>query len=183
MHLYIPPVVDGNPITARVPGFESDTINVVGLSPNMGNDLAARFRRRTLLHPRRGPARRARGGHRGQRGGSLFPEGDAVDGTFMMDGAEYTIIGVYAKAKGGFFGENGQDNAIVIPLHTAESRYPQIDRYMITAKAKSGKRQEAFDEVDGTMRRLRHLATDARTTISPSPRPTRSSSSSTASPA
>ena len=31
----------------------------------------------------------------------------------MMDGAEYTIIGVYAKAKGGFFGENGQDNAIV----------------------------------------------------------------------
>ena len=25
----------------------------------------------------------------------------------MMDGAEYTVIGVYAKAKGGFFGENG----------------------------------------------------------------------------
>jgi putative ABC transport system permease protein len=33
--LYIPPVVDEKPITARVPGYESDTINVSGLSPNM----------------------------------------------------------------------------------------------------------------------------------------------------
>ena len=79
----------------------------------------------------------------------------------MMDGAEYTIIGVYAKAKGGFFGENGQDNAIVIPLRTAESRYPQVDRFMITAKAKPGRRQEAFDEVQGIMRRIRQLATAA----------------------
>src|SRR5437660_8851036 len=29
--LYIPPVVEGHPITARVPGFESDTINVNGI--------------------------------------------------------------------------------------------------------------------------------------------------------
>ncbi len=33
----------------------------------------------------------------------------------MMDGAEYTVVGVYAKAKGGFFGENGQDNDFVHP--------------------------------------------------------------------
>src|SRR3954471_14846191 len=32
--LLIPPVVDGKPITARVPGFESETINVAGVSPN-----------------------------------------------------------------------------------------------------------------------------------------------------
>ena len=79
----------------------------------------------------------------------------------MMDGAEYTVVGVYAKAKGGFFGENGMDNAVVMPLRTAESRYPQIDRFMITAKARPGKRQEAFYEVEGAVRRLRHLPTDA----------------------
>ena len=79
----------------------------------------------------------------------------------MVDGAEYIIIGVYAKAKGGFFGENGMDNAIVIPLRTAENRYPQIDRFMIIAKAWPGKRQNAYDEVQGTMRRLRRLAADA----------------------
>jgi putative ABC transport system permease protein len=93
---------------------------------------------------------------------SLFPGGTAVGGVMMMDGAEYTIIGVYAKAKGGFFGENGLDNAIVIPLRTAESRYPQVDRFMITAKAKTGKRQEAFGEVEGIMRRIRRLATGAK---------------------
>jgi hypothetical protein len=35
LQLYIPPV-DGKPITAHVPGFESENINVAGQSPNMG---------------------------------------------------------------------------------------------------------------------------------------------------
>jgi putative ABC transport system permease protein len=83
-----------------------------------------------------------------------------VDKTFMMDGAEYTVIGVFSKAKGGFFGENSEDNEIDIPLHTAESRYPQVNRFMIIAKARPGKRQDAFDEAEGTMRRIRHLQTD-----------------------
>jgi putative ABC transport system permease protein len=92
---------------------------------------------------------------------ALYPDGRAVGKTFMMDGAEYTVIGVYAKAKGGFFGENSMDNAVDMPLHTAETRYPQIDRFMITAKAKAGQRDEAFQEVEGAMRRIRHLSTDA----------------------
>src|SRR5579871_3852871 len=32
--LYIPPVVDGVPITARVPGYESDNVAISGLSSN-----------------------------------------------------------------------------------------------------------------------------------------------------
>src|SRR5215467_113444 len=35
LELMIPAVVEGNPITARVPGFESDNINVAGYSPNI----------------------------------------------------------------------------------------------------------------------------------------------------
>ena len=61
LELLIPPVVDGKPITARVPGYESDTINVTGTSRQHGGDLAARFRLRPLLHPRGGSARRPRG--------------------------------------------------------------------------------------------------------------------------
>jgi putative ABC transport system permease protein len=157
--LNIPPVVDGNPITARVPGFESENINVSGQSPNMGD-----------ISPRDFAAGRYFTAEEDQRTAhvavigfsvaeSLFPGGTAIGGTMMMDGAEYTVIGVYTKAKGGFFGENGQDNAIVIPLRTAESRYPQVDRFMIIAKAKSGKREEAFAEVEGIMRRIRRMAT------------------------
>jgi len=157
--LYIPPVVDDKPITARVPGYESDTINVSGLSPNMAEisprDLdAGRFFT---------PEEDQRGAHVAVIGASvaeaLFPNGHAVDRAFMMDGAEYTIAGVYAKAKGGFFGENGMDNAVDIPLRTAQSRYPQVDRFMITAKARPGMREGAYQEVEGVMRRVRRLAT------------------------
>ena len=159
--LYIPPVVDNKPITARVPGYESDTINVSGLSPNMAEisprDLdAGRFF---------SPEEDQRTAHVAVIGASvaeaLFPNGHAVDRTFMMDGAEYTIAGVYAKAKGGFFGENGMDNAVDIPLRTAQSRYPQVDRFMITAKARPGMREGAYQEVEGVMRRIRRVPTGA----------------------
>ena len=159
--LYIPPVVDGNPITARVPGYESDTINVSGLSPNMieisPRDLASgRFFT---------PEEDQRDAHVAVIGSSvaeaLFPNGHAVDRTFMMDGAEYTVAGVYAKAKGGFFGENGMDSEIDIPLRTAQSRYPQVDRFMIIAKARPGMREGAYQEVEGVMRRIRRVPTGA----------------------
>jgi putative ABC transport system permease protein len=35
-------------------------------------------------------------------------------------------------------------------------RYPQLDRYMITAKARPGLRQQAFEEVEGIIRKVRH---------------------------
>jgi putative ABC transport system permease protein len=135
--LLIPPVVDGKPITVRVRDFDSGRFVT--------------------------PEEDQRAAHVVMLGHSvaeaLFPTGNAVNQTIMMDGAEYTVVGVYAKAKGGFFGENGLDNAVNIPLRTAQSRYPQVDRYMITAQAKPGLRQQAFDEVDGAMRKIRRLAT------------------------
>lgn len=159
LNLYIPSVVDGNPITARVPGYESDSINVAGVTANM-DDLSPRdFADGRFFSPEEDQ----RGAHVAVIGynvaQALYPEGHAVGRTFMMDGAEYRVVGVYAKAKGGFFGENGQDSEVVIPLHTAEMRYPQVDKFMIIAKAKPGKRQDAYDEVDGAMRKIRHLAT------------------------
>jgi putative ABC transport system permease protein len=159
--LYIPPVVDGNPLIARVPGYESDTINVSGLSANMYAISPRDFDTGRYFTPEEDQ----RGAHVAMIGHNvaeqLFPDGHSVDHTFMLDGAEYTVIGAYSKAKGGFFGENGQDNEIDIPLRTAESRYPQINRFMIIAKAKSGHRQDAYDETEGTIRRLRHLETAA----------------------
>jgi putative ABC transport system permease protein len=159
--LYIPPVVEGHPITARVPGYETENINVNGTSANMA-EISPRDLDAGRMFT---PDEEQRGMHVAVIGSnvanSLFPAGDAVGRSVMMDGAEYTIVGVYAKAKGGFFGENGQDNNFNIPLRTAEARYPQIDRFMITAKARAGKRQDAYDELQAVMRRIRKLATDA----------------------
>jgi len=157
LQLLIPPVVEGNPITVRVPGYESETINVSGKSSNMAEIAPRDFDAGRFFTPEEDQ----RGAHVAMLGSSvaeaLFPNGHAVGSTLMMDGAEYVVIGVYAKAKGGFFGENGMDNAVDIPLKTAQSRYPQVDRWMITAKAKTGRRQEAFEEVEGVLRRLRHV--------------------------
>ncbi len=159
LELLLPAAVDGKPITARVPGYESDTIGVTGRSPNM-QDISPRDFATGRFFTSEEDHRSA---HAAVIGASvaeaLFPDGHGTGRTLMMDGAEYTVIGVYAKAKGGFFGENGMDNAIDIPLQTARSRYPQIDRFMITAKARTGQRDEAYQEVEGAMRRIRRLAT------------------------
>ncbi|HUP03511.1 MAG TPA: ABC transporter permease [Bryobacteraceae bacterium] len=157
LELIIPAVVDNKPITARVPGYETETINLAGAEPNM-EDISPRDfasgRFFTAAENQRAAHVVVIGSNVAQ---SLFPAGDAIGHPVMIDGAEYTVIGVYAKAKGGFFGENGQDDAVVFPLRTAETHYPQIDNYFITAKALPGKRNDAYDEVRWAMRRLRHL--------------------------
>ncbi len=153
--LFIPSVVSGHAITARVPGFEADSLSLVGASPNM-----------STLSPRDYAQGRtftadedARGAHVAVLGFSLaqalFPDGRAAGRTFIMDGAEYTVIGVQAKALGGFFGENGMDTQVTIPLRTAHARYPQVDRYMVTSKAKPGKRKDAYEEIEAAIRRVR----------------------------
>ena len=103
LNLYIPPVIGGKPLTARVPGNETDTIGVAGLSANMDTISPRDFEAGRFFTPEEDQ----RGAHVVVIGAnvaqSLFPAGDALNKSIMMDGAEYTVIGVYAKAKGGFF--------------------------------------------------------------------------------
>ena len=159
LNLFIPSVIGGKAVTAKVPGYETDTLNMVGCSTNI-IDLSPRD---FLMGRYFTSDENERGAHVAVIGYdlavSLFPDGKALDRTFMLDGAEYTVIGVFDKAKGGFFGHNDADSQIVMPLRTAERRYPQITRFMIVAKAKPGMRKEAYDEVEGIMRRIRHLKT------------------------
>jgi len=157
--LYIPPAPSGTIITAKVPGFETDNFNIEGVTPNY-NDLAPRDFDQGRFFTDEENDRAAHVAVIGfDLARALYPSGEADGRTFMLDGAEFMVVGVFAKAKGGFFGQNAADSAIEIPLRTAESRYPQIDRYMITAKAIQGHRQDAFDEVEGIMRRIRGLKT------------------------
>ncbi len=158
--LYIPAAPSGSIITAKVPGFETDTLNMIGVTPN-GMDLSPRDFDQGRFFTEEEDSRVAHVAVIGyDLAHALYPSGEATGRTFMLDGAEFTVIGVFAKAKGGFFGQNAQDSVIEMPMKTAEARYPQLDRYMITAKAKPGLRKDAFDEVDGIMRRLRGMKKD-----------------------
>ncbi len=158
--LYIPPAASGTIITAKVPGFETDNLNMVGVTAN-DNDLAPRDFDQGRFFTQEEDDRVLHVAVIGyDLAKALYPSGDAVGRTFMLDGAEFTVVGVFAKAKGGFFGQNAADSQIEMPLKTAESRYPQLDRFMITCQAKPGMRKDAYDEVDGIMRRLRGLKKD-----------------------
>src|SRR5215469_7261810 len=158
LSLYIPPVVDGNTITARVPGYESDNLSIMAESANT-LELSPRDLREGRFFTPEEEERAAKVVVIGTNlAEALFPNGNVAGRKIMMDGAEYEVLGVYEKAKGGFFGQTDQDVAVNMPLRTGQIRYPQLNDYFITAKARPGKRQEAFDEVEAAMRRIRRLA-------------------------
>jgi putative ABC transport system permease protein len=160
IELMIPPAPSGSIVTAKVPGFETDSLSIVGASAN-----AMRLSPKTFDQ---GRFYTDEENNRGARVAALgfdlakvlFPDGNAVGKTFIVDGAEFTVVGVFSKAKGGFFGQNGADTQMDIPLKTAELRYPQVDRYMFTCKARPGMRKDAFEEVDDIMRKIRRLPKD-----------------------
>ena len=51
LRLVIPNVVNGNSLTARVPGYESDDINISATTPEHRGDLAARFEEGRFFTP------------------------------------------------------------------------------------------------------------------------------------
>ncbi|HWR13268.1 MAG TPA: ABC transporter permease [Terriglobales bacterium] len=147
----------GTFITAKVPGFESDNVSLIGVTAN-GSEIIPRDLRqgRTFTQGE---------GERAQRvvaigsslADALFPAGDGVGKQITVDGTEYTVLGVFAPAKGGFFGENGLDRQIVAPFETIHLRYPQADGYFFTAKAKNGQRADAIEEIRNAMRKFRRI--------------------------
>lgn len=157
--LYLPPAPAGSIITAKVPGFETDSLSIVGVTTNILDMTPRNFdegRYFTEEEYRRASHVAVLGFNIAR---ALYPDGKAVGRTFMLDGGEFRVIGVLEKAKGGFFGENPADTEIDLPLSTAELRYPQVDRFMVVCKAKPGMRKDAFDDIDAIMRRTRKIPT------------------------
>jgi putative ABC transport system permease protein len=155
--VFIPTVQGGKALTAKVPGFESDTIGLQGRSANS-----------YLVQPREMRAGRVFTPDEVNRnlrvcviGASvaeaLFPDGKAVGKSIIVDGSEYRVLGVFEKAKGGFFGENGLDRNIEIPLSVARQKYPFANNIFLTGRAREGMREQAFDEMQAAMRRIRGL--------------------------
>ena len=153
--LFILPLPGSVPI-AKVPGYESDNFFIAGATPNLYE-----ISPRELQEGRIFSTEEAGRGQRVALLGSgiaeaLFPAGDGLGRTLSVDNGEYTVVGIFAPAKGGFFGENGLDRQIVIPLETARLRYPQSQNFFLTAKAHHGLRADAIEEIRGALRKLRH---------------------------
>ncbi|HTS62866.1 MAG TPA: ABC transporter permease [Candidatus Acidoferrales bacterium] len=155
--IFIPAAMGGRPLIVKAGGIDTDQFSIVGDATEAFSAIPRNMesgRHYTAEEDRRG-AKVTILGHAIAE--TLFPDGNAVGRQIMVDGAEYTVVGVFVKMKGGFFGQNPVDSQISIPFRTACVRYPQVNSFTLTAKARPGMRQQAYDEVQETLHKLRHL--------------------------
>jgi putative ABC transport system permease protein len=148
-------------IVARVPGFETDQVLLTGFSANSFVIQPRELKEGRFFTPEE-DERGARVCVIGpQVAQALFPDGRAIGRIVNVAGTDYAVAGVFAEAKGGFFGVNRQDQQIAIPLRTAMMRFPTEDRYIIVSKARPGMREEAYEEIRQLMRRIRKTPAQA----------------------
>lgn len=156
--LIVPGNVGGQPLTAKVPGFESDNVRMGAATANSWS-IQPRDMKAGRVFTQDEANRAAKVGVIGPSlANALFPDGNAVGKAMVVGGAEYLVVGVLTEAKGGFFGENPQDYQITIPLETARLRYPQLDNFLLTIRAVKGQRDSAFEEAQAVIRKVRRLA-------------------------
>jgi putative ABC transport system permease protein len=90
---------------------------------------------------------------------ALFPNRVGLAGrevTFV--GQPFTVVGILEKRKGGFLGENEDDNVVVMPYRTARKLAPRTSEWlMLVIRAKSGQIQTALEQTEEVLRRRRGL--------------------------
>ena len=89
---------------------------------------------------------------------ALFPGQNQIAGTKVrMGGYNFEVVGVLEKRKAGFFGENDEDNAVMIPFRTAQKIAPARGYTMLVIKARSGQTSEALQQSEEILRRRRSV--------------------------
>lgn len=90
---------------------------------------------------------------------ALFPgQQDGIAGTEVrMGGLNFEIIGVLEKRKNSFFGENEEDNAVYIPLRTAQKVAPGRGWLLLVIRARSGQINDALSQSEDILRRRRNV--------------------------
>jgi putative ABC transport system permease protein len=159
--IIVPAIVDGQPLVARRGTNESDTVLIEGATPNFFEIAGTEFRagRPFTEVENRQAAKVAVLGANTAR--ALFGAAPAIGKSFTLAGDTYYVVGEAAPRRGGFFGENRQDNVIAIPAATVARRFPEAKQTVLYAQAKPGQLAAAKTEMEFLLRRLRGLAPEA----------------------
>lgn len=90
---------------------------------------------------------------------ALFPSqpNNIVGTEVRMGGLNFEIVGVLEKRKAGFFGENEEDNAVLIPFRTAQKVAPARGWILFIIQARSGQLSEALTQSEDILRRRRNV--------------------------
>ena len=153
----VPTVSNGQVLVARARGNESDTVLVEGASPALFDIIGAEFSRGrpfTELEDRAGAHVAIVGANLAK---ALFGNASPLGQTLTLAGDTYTVVGELAKRRGGFFGENRQDNVLDLPAGTARNRFGEPERLVLYMRAKPGQRDECFRQAEAILRLLRKL--------------------------
>lgn len=159
----VPPVVNGRALSVRAGGAVSDSALIEGASASFFDVVGAEFeagRPFTDLEDRAGARVAVLGANLAQ---ALFGQdavATAMGQPIVLAGETYVVVGALAKRRGGFFGENRQDNVLSIPIGAARRRFPDADATVLYVRAKPGLRDETFRETEAILRRLRGLTPD-----------------------
>jgi putative ABC transport system permease protein len=86
----------------------------------------------------------------------FFPHEDPVGKNIVIGNDSFEVIGTLEPRKA-FPGDNGTDRVVKIPYFTFRKLYPSQKEHFIIATAFPGKLSAARDEVEGLLRRRRHL--------------------------
>ncbi len=86
----------------------------------------------------------------------LFQHEDPIGKEIQVAGNSFTIIGTLQKRKS-FLGDNGADQAILIPYWTFRKIYPAAKEQLFVAEAYTGQIDQAEDEMTGVLRRMRNV--------------------------
>jgi putative ABC transport system permease protein len=82
--------------------------------------------------------------------------GRGVGREVRFAGRPFAVIGVLEKRKGGFMGENEDDNAVFMPYRTGRIVAPTSSDWMLLViRARSGQLPVALDQVEDILRRRR----------------------------
>lgn len=157
----VPTASSGQVLVARSGGNESDTVLVEGASPTLFDIIGAEFARGrpfTDVEDRQGARVAIVGASLSQ---ALFGNESPIGRTLTLAGETYTVVGELAKRRGGFFGENRQDNVLNLPTGTVQRRFGVPERVVLYVRSKPGQREACLREVESILRLLRKLPPEA----------------------
>lgn len=153
----VPTTSDGGVLVASAGDNQSDTVLVEGVTPTFFDIIGADFARGrpfTVLEDRAGARVAVVGAN---LSAALFGNASPLGRTLTLGGDTYTVVGELAKRRGGFFGENRQDNVLSLPAGTVRKRFGVPDRVVIYVQARPGERAVCFRQTEAVFRQLRQL--------------------------
>lgn len=155
VQLLIPAVTSTRTITARAGSNESDSVLLEGVSSNFFDVTGAEFAAGRPFSEAENRVVAPVAVLGANVATALFGDADPIGKSFLLGGDRTFVVGVLAKRKGTFFGENRNDNVVSLPVKTAQRRFPDAENTVLYVRSKTGVRERARDEAETILRLLR----------------------------